>query len=209
MHGHIYRARSPGSVVNEFQYIADHFSGVKEVVIEDDTFTTDKKRVVEICSRLIERGLHKKLKWPCNARVDLELGTMKIMRKAGCRFVIPGIESGSQRILDSIRKGTRTGQFEEYIKNARRVGLLVRACYMVGNCGETEETVEKTLELALRLNTDTAQFFPLIRGGSNTQEPGARGGALGRFNCCTNNGGVADPRYNKFPIDRQVFRRKT
>jgi radical SAM superfamily enzyme YgiQ (UPF0313 family) len=162
MHGHKYRARSPGNVAREFQYITDNFPDVKEVVIEDDTFTVDKKRVSEICELLIEKRLHKKLRWLCNARVDLDPETMKIMKKAGCRLIIPGIESGNQRILDNIRKGTKTGQFAAYVKNARKAGLLVHACYMVGNRGETEGTMRETLKLALKLNTDTAQFFPLI-----------------------------------------------
>jgi radical SAM superfamily enzyme YgiQ (UPF0313 family) len=162
MHGHRYRVRSAGNVATEFQYIADNFPKVKEVVIEDDTFTIDKRRVVEICELLIEKKLYKRLKWLCNARVDLDLETMRIMKKAGCRLIIPGIESGSQRILDNIGKGTKTEQFEEYVKNARKAGLLVHACYMMGNRGETVETMEETLKLALRLNTDTVQFFPLI-----------------------------------------------
>jgi radical SAM superfamily enzyme YgiQ (UPF0313 family) len=162
MHGRTFRTRSPENVVAEFQYIANNFPKVKEIIIEDDTFTIDKKRVVEICKLLIKKRMYKRLRWLCNARVDLDLETMKIMKKAGCRLIIPGIESGSQRILDNIMKGTKTGQFDMYIKNARKAGLLVHACYMVGNRGETAETMKETLELALRLNTDTAQFFPLI-----------------------------------------------
>jgi radical SAM superfamily enzyme YgiQ (UPF0313 family) len=162
MHGHKYRIRSAEDVVGEFQYIADNFPEVKEVVIEDDTFTTDKARVQEICNLLIKRGLPKRLKWLCNARVNLDLETMKIMKKAGCRLIIPGIESGNQQILNNIKKGTKIEQFEEYAKNAKRAGLLIHACYMVGNQGETMETMQETLRLALKLNTDTAQFFPLI-----------------------------------------------
>jgi radical SAM superfamily enzyme YgiQ (UPF0313 family) len=162
MHGHKYRTRSAQNIVGEFQYIADNFPNVREVVIEDDTFTTDKKRVIEICNLLIEKKLYKRLKWLCNARVNLDFETMKIMKKAGCRLIIPGIESGNQQILNNIRKGTKVEQFETYIKNAKKAGLLVHACYMVGNQGETHETMEETLKLALRLNTDTAQFFPLI-----------------------------------------------
>ena len=52
--------------------------------------------------------------------------------------------------------------FYQYVANAKKAGLLIHACYMVGNHGETRETMEETLRLALRLNTDTAQFFPLI-----------------------------------------------
>lgn len=162
MHGHAFRARSAQSVVDEFEYIAANFPDVHEVVIEDDTFTANKKRVIEICRLLIEKKMHKRLKWLCNARVDLDLETMKAMKAAGCRLIIPGIESGNQQILDNIKKGTKVEQFYDYVANAKKAGLLIHACYMVGNQGETRETMEETLKLALRLNTDTAQFFPLI-----------------------------------------------
>ena len=163
MHGHGYRLRSPQNVVDEFKYIADNFPDVKEIVIEDDTFTINRKRVTEICELLIQTGLNKRFKWLCNARVNtLDLSTMKLMKKAGCRLVIPGIESGTQEILDNIKKGTTIKEIREYIKNTKKAGLLVHACYMVGNQGETKETMQKTLDLALELNTDTAQFFPLI-----------------------------------------------
>ena len=162
MHGHAFRARSAENVVAEFEYIAANFPDVKEVVIEDDTFTANKKRVLDICRLLIDKGLNKRLKWLCNARVDLDLETMKAMKKAGCRLIIPGIESGSQQILDNIKKGTKVEQFYEYVANAKKAGLLIHACYMVGNEGETKDTMKETLQLALRLNTDTAQFFPLI-----------------------------------------------
>ena len=162
MHGHAYRLRSPENVVEEFQYIADNFPDVKEVVIEDDTFTAKKARVLEICRLLMEKGLHKRLKWLCNARVNLDLETMKAMKAAGCHLIIPGIESGSQQILNNIKKGTTLKLIEDYIANAKKARLMVHACYMVGNNGETKETMEETLQLALRLNTDTAQFYPLL-----------------------------------------------
>ena len=162
MHGHAFRARSAENVVGEFEYIADNFPDVKEVVIEDDTFTAVKKRVLDICRLLVEKGLNKRLKWLCNARVDLDYETMKAMKEAGCRLIIPGIESGSQQILDNIKKGTKVEQFYSYVTNAKKAGLLIHACYMVGNQGETKETMQQTLKLALKLNTDTAQFFPLI-----------------------------------------------
>lgn len=162
MHGHKYRLRSAQSVTNEFRYIADNFPDVKEVVIEDDTFTGDIRRVREICQKLIDAGLHKRLSWLCNARVNLDLETMILMKKAGCRLIIPGIESGSEQILKNIKKGTNLKLIREYIKNAKKAGLLVHACYMVGNEGETRETMQETLKLALELNTDTAQFYPLL-----------------------------------------------
>lgn len=162
MHGHIFRTRSAENVVAEFEYIAQNFPDVKEVVIEDDTFTVNKKRVIDICELLIEKKLNKRIKWLCNARVNLDYETMRCMKKAGCRLIIPGIESGNQQILDNIKKGTKKEQFYTYVANAKKAGLLIHACYMVGNCGETVQTMQETLDLALKLNTDTAQFFPLI-----------------------------------------------
>jgi radical SAM superfamily enzyme YgiQ (UPF0313 family) len=162
MHGHKYRLRSAENVVGEFEYIANNLPEVKEVVIEDDTFTANRKRVVRFCNLLIEKGLNKKLRWLCNARVNLDFETMVKMKEAGCHLIIPGIESGSQDILNNIKKGTTIEQVYEYIRNAKKAKLKVHACYMVGNQGETRETMEETLELALKLNTDTAQFYPLL-----------------------------------------------
>lgn len=162
LHGHKYRLRTPENVVAEFEYIAENFPDVKQIVIEDDTFTAKKQRVVEICNLLIEKKLHKRFRWLCNARVNLDYETMKLMKKAGCHLIIPGIESGSQQILNNIKKGTTIELIHRYVKDAKRAGLFIHACYMVGNNGETKETMEQTLKLALELNTDTAQFYPLL-----------------------------------------------
>lgn len=161
IHGHKYRVRSAENVVGEFEYIVNNFPDVKEVVIEDDTFTINKERTQEICKLLIQKGLNKKIKWLCNARVTLDYETMVYMKKAGCSLIIPGIESGSQELLNNMKKGTKISQIEEYVKNAKKAGLLIHACYMVGNKGETRETMEQTLKFAIKLDTDTAQFYTL------------------------------------------------
>ena len=162
LHGHKYRLRSPENVVAEFQYIADNFPEVHEVVIEDDTFTANKKRVIDICRLLIERGLNKRLRWLCNARVNIDLETMKAMKEAGCHLIIPGFESYNEQILKNIKKGSTLKLIDKYVANAKKAKLMIHACYMVGNQGETKETMETTLKAALRFKTDTAQFFPLI-----------------------------------------------
>lgn len=162
LHGHKYRLRTPENVIGEIEYILENFPEVKEIVFEDDTFTINKSRVTEICNLLIQKGIHKKIRWLCNARVNLDYDTMVLMKKAGCHLIIPGIESVNQTILNNIRKGTTVEQIENYIANARKAGLMVHACYMVGNNGETRETMEQTLAAAMRFKTDTAQFFPLI-----------------------------------------------
>lgn len=162
LHGHKYRLRTPENVIDEIEYILANFPDVKEIVFEDDTFTINKKRVSDICGLMIQKGIHKRIRWLCNARVNLDYETMCLMKKAGCHLIIPGIESVDQQILNNIQKGTTVDQIQRYIANARKAGLMIHACYMVGNQGETHETMEATLAAAIRFNTDTAQFFPLI-----------------------------------------------
>ena len=158
-YGHAYRHRSPESIAAEFKYIEDNFPEVVEVTVEDDTFTVYKKHTIEVCKLLIAQK--NKLTWTCNVRADLDEETMKWMKKAGCRLIIVGFESGSNEILKLMKKGMRVERFKA-AENAQKTGLLIHACYMMGNRGETLQTMNETLELAKKMNTDTAQFFPLM-----------------------------------------------
>ena len=160
--GRFYRLRSPENVVEEFQYVAENFHEVKEIGIEDDTLTADIKRMQKICQLLIEKGINKKIKWYANVRVSLDLETMKLMKQAGCRLIIPGYESGVQEILNNAHKGITIEQSIQFAKNAKKAGLLVHGCFIIGLPGETKETVRKTIEFAKKLDPDDIQFFPLI-----------------------------------------------
>lgn len=158
----VYRLRSPENVAEEVGYILENFPQIKSLGFEDDTFTADLERTKRICRLFIEKGFHKRVNWWVNARVTLDLDTMRLMKRAGCRLLIAGFESGNQRVLDAMHKGIRLEWSRRYVENAHKAGLLVHGCFMVGNPGDTRETMEETLKLALSLNTDTAQFFPLM-----------------------------------------------
>jgi anaerobic magnesium-protoporphyrin IX monomethyl ester cyclase len=158
-YGHTYRHRGADSIAAEFKYIEENFPEVVEITIEDDTFTVYKDHMINICKKLIAQK--NRLTWTCNVRADLDEETMRWMKKAGCRLVIVGFESGSNEILKLMKKGVRVEQFKA-AENAKKAGLLIHACYMMGNRGETLSTMNETLELAKKLNTDTAQFFPLM-----------------------------------------------
>lgn len=160
LHGAQYRVRSAESLVEELAYIEASFPGVKEVFIEDDTLTVNRKRMVRICEEIMRRGV--RINWTCNARADVDLETLKMMRAANCRLLCVGIESGDQGVLDSVEKGIDLATIERFFRDAKKAGVMVHGCFMAGNKGETRETLEKTLELAKRLNPDTAQFFPLM-----------------------------------------------
>jgi len=161
MHGHEYRTRSVEDVVREFRYIHRELPSVRNIMIEDDTFTANRPRVREICERLIKEGLNR-VEWTCNARADVDYETLVRMREAGCRMLCTGFESGDQEILNKMRKGTKLSIIEKFVHDANKAGVMVHGCFMFGNKHETEESLRETLEFALRLPIDTAQFFPIM-----------------------------------------------
>ena len=160
-HGHTFRKRSIPNVVSEFQYIAANFPEVKEIMLEDDTITADKQRCKEFAISLI-KAKATTIPWSANARAELDLETLRLMRKAGCRLLCVGFESGNQQILNNIKKGTTLDGISKFMKNAKKAGVLVHGCFMVGNRGESKETLQNTLNFAKRLSPDTAQFFPIM-----------------------------------------------
>jgi radical SAM superfamily enzyme YgiQ (UPF0313 family) len=122
---------------------------VKMIQIKDDTFTTNKKRVLELCRGIRQRGLQ--FFWSCDTRVDLlseEL--LREMRLAGCQRLSLGVESGSQRILDAIDKKITVAEIERSTELAKSIGIRVRYYMMLGNRGETRETFEETLAFLRR-----------------------------------------------------------
>lgn len=158
--GQGYRLRSVRSLVDELESIKTHFPEIKEIFIEDDTFTANRKRAKEVSQEIINRRL--KITWSTNSRADVDLETMKIMYKSGCRLLCVGFESFSQQILDGLGKNINSQQYFKFRKEAKTVGLLIHGCFMYGNEGETPETMRQTLELAKQLNCDTAQFYPIM-----------------------------------------------
>ncbi len=160
MMGHRVRLRSVKNVVDEVEYIIKNFPGVKSVFFEDDTFAAIKKRCIEISEEIIRRNI--KISWTINARADLDYETMKIMKAAGCRCMCVGFESGSPMLLENIKKKITVDRMPQFVADAKKAGILVHGCFMVGHPGETRETMEQTLELAKRLSPDTVQFYPIM-----------------------------------------------
>jgi len=159
-HSRKFRPRSAENVVEEFFYIKDNFPEVKEIGFEDDTFTVSRKRTREICRLLI--GNKNKLKWYANVRSDLDFETMSLMKEARCRLLVVGFESASQEVLDGMHKGLKLEQSIEFMKYAKKLRILVHGCIMVGNPGETRETMEESFSFAKKVGCDSMQFYPLI-----------------------------------------------
>jgi anaerobic magnesium-protoporphyrin IX monomethyl ester cyclase len=159
-HGRRFRMRSVENVVAEFEYIVQNFPKVKEVGIEDDCFTADKKRVRDICEMLIAKKI--KIRWYCNVRGNLDYEQLLLMKRAGCRLVTVGFESASQEVLNNINKGETVARYKRFMADAHKAGVLVHGCMMAGNPGDTSETLQKSYEFAKKLNCDSMQFYPLF-----------------------------------------------
>jgi radical SAM superfamily enzyme YgiQ (UPF0313 family) len=154
--GRKYRIRKIESVVDEFEYIAEELPEVKEIFIEDDTFTINKKRIREICEEIKRRKLN--ITWSCNARANLNYETMKAMKEAGCRLLDVGYESGSDEILKNIKKGITTEEMRRFTSDAKKARLMILGDFVFGFPGETKETAEKTIRFAKELKPNQIQF---------------------------------------------------
>lgn len=143
--GRVWRARSPMKVVDELEWLHKEYN-VSCIYFIDDIFTLDKGRVIEICKEILNRKLD--LMWMTETRVDcVNKEMLTWMKKAGCFKVVYGVESGSEEILKTINKGFTTEQVREAFKVTQEVGLQAQPLLMVGNPGESEQTIDDTIEL--------------------------------------------------------------
>ena len=154
--GRKHRVRSVDNVVDELEYITKELPEVKEIFIEDDTFTINKKRIKEVCNEIKRRKLN--ITWSCNARANLDYETMKVMKKVGCRLLDVGYESGSDDILKNIKKGITTQDSRRFTKDAKRAGLMILADFIFGMPGETKETAEQTIRFMKEIKPNLVQF---------------------------------------------------
>ena len=158
--GRGFRVRSAENVVAEMEYIKENFPQAKAIFFEDDTMTVNKNRCKELAELIMKK--HLGISWTANARIGLDYETMQVMKKAGCRSFCVGFESGSQKILDNMKKKARLDEMESFMASAKKAGILIHGCFMAGLPGETKETLQETLNLARKLNPDTVQFYPVM-----------------------------------------------
>ncbi|MEN6509901.1 MAG: PqqD family peptide modification chaperone [Smithella sp.] len=146
-----YRSRSTGHILRE---VIDtvHRYGIHEFEIHDDTFTITRDRVVSFCDAILEAGLD--ITWGCQSRAStIDADLAKMMYGSGCRSIQFGVESGNQRILNSIKKGITLEQVETAVSAARNAGIPQIICtFMIGHPEDTRETIHDTVDFALHLH---------------------------------------------------------
>jgi anaerobic magnesium-protoporphyrin IX monomethyl ester cyclase len=151
-----WRSRSPQHVVNEFNHLQKLGYGV--VYFVDDHFLLQPKRIEAICKGIQETGVT--IQWGCEGRAGSAAQHLfPAMAKAHCRTLMFGIESGSQKVLDRLKKKQRLSEVEIAVTNAKRAGIeIVHGFFVVGNPDETVEDMKATFDFASRLRLDTFAF---------------------------------------------------
>ncbi len=171
------RTRKPKYVVDEIQELIEKF-GAKELRFWDDTFTFNKRLVLELCQEIIDRKLD--IIWTCFGRVDnVDPEMLKAMKKAGCWQIDYGVESGNDRILKIIKKGFTTKQALEAFKMTRKHGIHSRSNFILGLPGDTPETIEETIKFAIACDSDIVGFhLPQAYPGTELFEMAIKENAL-------------------------------
>ncbi len=150
------RYRSVDNIIKEIKLIVDKY-GTRQITFKDDSFTVNKKRVSELCDRLIEENI--KINWDCNTRVNLvDEQILKKMKRAGCNSIKVGIETGSERILELMNKKITFDQCRRAADLFRKVGIHWTAYFMMGLPSETREDVCQTLQFMKELKPDYASL---------------------------------------------------
>lgn len=158
--------RDPIDVVDEMEYCINEYN-IKEFDIFDRDFLIKKERAKKICKEIISRDLD--VTWYCRARVDLvDRETLNLMKEAGCRLILFGIESGDNDVLDRIHKNVKVDEIKDSIQLTKDFGIETLGFFIIGHPDESIDEIEKTLELATELPLDYAQFFKM------SGKPGAK-----------------------------------
>lgn len=152
---HTVRVRSPQSIQKELWEL--HKLGVHNVHMYCDLFTVNRDQVLGLCELLIREG--PKVRWMCNSRVDfVDAEMLEIMGQAGCWLISWGVESGSNEILKRAHKGTNLEKVERALRWAKAAGIRNWGYFIIGLPGETEETIQQTIDFSKRLPLDLALF---------------------------------------------------
>jgi len=155
------RQKSIEAIIDEIEGLVRN--GARSIIFGDEVFTINRKRTVEFCDNLIKRGLHKKFKWWCVSHVrciDYELAVL--MKKAGCRMLGLGIESGDEARLREINKGTSVEIIIDAVKSLKKAGLPFEAYFILGYPDETAQSAKDTIEFAVKLNPNVPVFGIMV-----------------------------------------------
>jgi radical SAM superfamily enzyme YgiQ (UPF0313 family) len=151
--GHSYRTRSVGNVLEECSHVKRLFPEMKELFFDDDTFTADPKRAMEIAKGLGRLGVT----WSTNSRANVDRETLKVLKDNGLRLFVIGYESGNAQILRNIKKGVSVERARRFTRDCHDLGILIHGTFILGLPGETRATIEETIRFAQEMQPETLQ----------------------------------------------------
>jgi len=158
--GKKFRAHSPEYVLGEIEHLNKQY-GIEHFVFNDDTFTMNRQRVREICSRILERNL--RIEWYCFARVNtVDRDLLSLMKRAGCTQIGFGIESGDEQILKNLKKNITLEQSIQALRICNELGIETFAFFIFGCPGESATTIKKTIEFSKKIKPTLAFFNMLV-----------------------------------------------
>ncbi|GAB4316138.1 MAG: radical SAM protein [Candidatus Sumerlaeia bacterium] len=150
------RVRTPENIMGELEELV-HDLGIRHVVFMTDSLTLNRQWAKRFFHCLIEANLG--LQWICNSRVDVvDPDMLSLMKRAGCTLVAYGVESGNEQILKRTRKEITLAQAERAIRWTREAGLLSMAYFIIGLPGETHQTIEDSINFAIKIDPDYVNF---------------------------------------------------
>ncbi|MBI2567131.1 MAG: radical SAM protein [Candidatus Schekmanbacteria bacterium] len=150
--GKKYRQQSAEWVREQAQHLIARF-GVRHVIFYDDLFNLNRRRLYQVCDEFLRHGI--KIGWNIDARVDtVDEESLARMKEAGCWLINYGIESGSQRILDAMKKQTTPQKVEKVVHLTKAAGIRSKGLFILGFPGETKETVAETASFVRRVPLD-------------------------------------------------------
>jgi len=150
-----FRSRSVGHVFHEIRVLLER--GVKEIFFLDDTITVNKKRLISLCQMLLHEKI--KIKYKISSRVNtIDEEMLYYLKKSGCVRIHFGVESGSQRILNTLQKGITIEQIIHAFDITKRSGMATYAYLMIGIPTETADDLTETLSLVRRIRPDYVTY---------------------------------------------------
>jgi len=150
------RSRDVDSVIEEVKFLKERY-GVDFIHFFAETFAMDRNWVYEFCDKWMDQKIG--LKWSCLTRVNLvDEDLLSKMKSAGCTYVGYGIESASQDILNTMKKGCTVDQQRKALKITKKLELETYPTFIIGTPGETKETVQESVNFCKELGL-TPEFF--------------------------------------------------
>lgn len=154
----VVRIRSAKNIVDEIENLVNKYK-IKEIIFSNDIITINRDQMIGICNEILMRNIN--ISWQGATRVNLiDRELLTLMKKAGCKQLKYGVESGDPRILKIMKKQIQISQIIEAFRLTKEVGIKTGAYFIIGYVGENEFSMRRTIDFAKKLNPDYVMFYP-------------------------------------------------